>query len=65
MLKAALEEELTNLIHTNAKDLLNEIYYNLRLNVSDAERQNFYDRVVKKMTLAIDKNGNIRIKLPS
>ena len=65
MLKTALEEELTNLIHTNAKDLLNEIYYNLRLNVSDAEKQNFYDRVVKKMTLVIDKNGNIHIKLPS
>lgn len=64
MLTTALEEETKKLLNTNAKLLVNTIYSNLRLDVSEAEKQNFYDKVVKKMKLVIEKDGTMRIKLP-
>ena len=34
------------------------------MEVDEAEKKNFYDRYVKKMTLAIDKDGIMTIKIP-
>ena len=34
------------------------------MEVDEAEKKNFYDRYVKKMTLAIDKDGMMTIKIP-
>ena len=34
------------------------------MEVDEAEKKNFYDKYVKKMTLAIDKDGMMTIKIP-
>ena len=65
MLRTALQAEMNKFIDANAKTIMDAIYYNLRMSVTEAEKQNFYDRVVKKMTLMIDKNGIIRINIPA
>lgn len=64
MLRTALESQMNILVNANAITILNDIYHQLRLSATDAEKQNFYDKVIKKMTLSIDKDGNMSIRLP-
>lgn len=64
MLTTALEAEVGELLNVSAKELLDSIYTKLRLSVSTTEKQNFYERVVKKMTLSIDKDGKMSINVP-
>ena len=64
MLRTALQAEMDRLMDANAKTIMDEIYYNLRMSVTEAEKQNFYAKVIKKMTLSIDKDGEMKIKLP-
>ena len=52
------------MMNVNAKELLDSIYLKLRLNVFQTEKQDFYDKVVKKMTLSMDKDGKMSINVP-
>lgn len=66
--KAVLLSELRKLIDgaisLNAPNLLDDLYTVCRISASDAEKQNFYDRYIKKLSLIIDESGDFRIKIP-
>ena len=64
MLRTALQAEMDRLMDANAKTIMDEIYYNLRMSGTEAEKLNFYSKVIKKMTLSIDKDGEMKIELP-
>lgn len=64
MLRSALEKEVKNIVNIDTKKLLEDIYFNLRMEVSEGEKQNFYNKYIKKMTLTIDNDGVMKIKIP-
>ena len=64
MLRSALEKEIGNIVNIDTKKLLEDIYFNLRMEVSEGEKQNFYNKYIKKMTLTIDNDGVMKIKIP-
>ena len=43
--------------------LLDDIFTTLRLEISDAEKQNFYKKYIQSMTLHIDKDGIMKIRV--
>lgn len=47
----------------NITDMMEEVYRSTRVNMTDAEKQQFIDKYIKPMNLVIDKDGNISIKL--
>lgn len=64
MLLSSLEEQVGNLVQIDTQKLLEDIYLNLRLEATQAEKQNFYNKYIKKMTLTIDKDMIMKIKIP-
>ena len=64
MLRSALEKEIGNIVNIDTKKLLEDIYFNLRMEVSEGEKQNFYNKYIKKMTLTIDNDGIMKIRIP-
>ena len=65
ILRSTLEEKVGSLVNIDTKELVNNIFRELYMEVDEAEKKNFYDRYVKKMTLAIDKDGMMTIKIPN
>ena len=53
--------EKTLAVDTNA--LIEDIIRNLRMDVSAAEKSNYYSKYIRKMRLEIDDNGILRIKV--
>ena len=64
ILRSTLEDKVGSLVNIDTKNLVNEIFFDLYMDVDDAEKKNFYDKYIKKMTLSIDKNGIMKIKIP-
>lgn len=62
MLKA-LKKRLEEKVSFSIKDLLEECYYETRADYSDAEKKQFYDKYVRKLSLVIDNDGNVRAEL--
>ena len=59
-----LEARMKSLIEVDTKKLTDDIFTTLRMDISDAEKQHFYKKYIQGMTLGIDKDGIMRIKIP-
>ena len=64
---AALNMELNRMLHEqvnfNAKNLFKQALHNARLNLSPAEKQQFYNRHIRQMTLKIEDDGSVSVEL--
>ena len=58
-----LESRVKDLIEINTNELLDDIFTTLRMEISDAERQNFYKKYIQSMSLHIDKDGVMKIRI--
>lgn len=58
-----LESRVKNLVEINTNELLDDIFTSLRMEISDAERQNFYKKYIQSMSLHIDKEGVMKIRI--
>lgn len=54
---------IDNSIHLNVNDMFDAALRNTRIEMSPAERKQFYEKHIRNMTLAIDENGNVTIEL--
>ena len=50
-------------VHLNVNDMFDAALRNTRIEMSPAERRQFYEKHIKHMTLTIDENGNVSIEL--
>ena len=64
VLHSELESRVKDLVEINAHELVEDIFSTLRLEISEAEKQNFYKKYIQGMQLHIDKEGIMRIKIP-
>lgn len=58
-----LESRVKDLIEIDTNQLLDDIFTTLRMEISDAERQNFYKKYIQSMSLHIDKEGVMKIRV--
>ena len=58
-----LKRSLAEKVELNILDLLDDVCRRTRADMSTAERQQFYDRYIKPMRLAIDPDGTVRVQL--
>lgn len=62
-LQEALKEKLEHALSLNAHTLLETVYRNCRIQASETEQKNFYDRYLRTLQLAIDGDGNYHITM--
>lgn len=58
-----LESRVKDLIELDTYQLLDDIFTTLRMDISEAEKQNFYKKYIQSMSLQIDKDGIMRIRI--
>ncbi len=58
-----LESRVKDLIEIDTNQLLDDIFTTLRMEISEAERQNFYKKYIQSMSLHIDKEGIMKIRV--
>ena len=58
-----LEKYLPDLLYLNAKELVQHIYQEARIEASEREIQNFYNKYIKTLRLKIDDNGTVGIEV--
>ena len=58
-----VKRALDTQVQFNIQDILGEAYCQTRANLSTAERRQFYERYIKPMRFAIDKDGNVSVQL--
>ena len=51
---------IDNTVHLNVNDMLDAALRNTRIEMSPAERKQFYEKHIRNMTLVIDQNGNVQ-----
>ena len=56
---------LDSSFHLNVNDMMEEAYRATRAEMSDVEKQQFYNKYIKPMHLVIDNEGNVSIELKS
>lgn len=61
VLNYELHKHIDNLFELNANMLVDEVFTQCRLEASEAERNNFYDKFIKTLKLKIDSNGRMYI----
>lgn len=54
---------IDNSVHLNVNDMFDAALRNTRIEMSPAERRQFYEKHIRHMTLTIDENGNASIEL--
>ena len=54
---------IDNSVHLNVNDMFDAALRNTRIEMSPAERRQFYEKHIRHMTLTIDENGNVSIEL--
>lgn len=59
-----LVDRMKSLVEIDTQQLTNDIFTTLRMEISDAEKQHFYKKYIQGMTLHIDRDGIMRIKIP-
>ena len=64
VLLTELRERMAKLVNLNATDLVNSIFLSCRVDASEAEKKNFYDRYIKKLTMMIDESDTLKIRIP-
>ena len=55
---------MKSLLEVDTRKLTDDIFTTLRMDISEAEKQHFYKKYIQGMTLSIDKDGIMRIKIP-
>ena len=50
-------------VHLNVNDMFNTALMNTRIEMAPAEKQQFYDKYIKQMSLSIAENGDVSIDL--
>lgn len=63
MFVSALKDEMEKTLAVDTNALIEDIIRNLRMDVSAAEKSNYYSKYIRKMRLEIDDNGILRIKV--
>lgn len=63
VLFAEMERWIYNCVHLNVNDMLDTALRNTRIIMTPAEKNQFYERYIKQMTLTIDENGDVQLKL--
>ncbi|MGN1098422.1 MAG: NYN domain-containing protein, partial [Clostridia bacterium] len=58
-----LEDRLKNSINLNANTLLSDIYRDCRITASETEKQSFYNRYLKTLSLQLDENGDFHLAI--
>ncbi len=58
-----LEKYLPDILYLNGKELVKQIYVETRINATEKEMQNFYNRYVKTLRLKVDPEGNFSIEI--
>lgn len=61
VLNYELHKHIDVLINMNANTLLEDVFTQCRLEASEAERKNFYDKFIKSLRLKIDSDGRMYI----
>lgn len=63
VLHSELVSRVKDLLQINAQEMMDDIFTTLRMDISDAEKQNFYKKYIQSMQLHIDKDGVMKIKV--
>lgn len=58
-----LESRVKDLIEIDTNELLDNIFTTLRMDISEAEKQNFYKKYIQSMSLHINKDGIMKIRV--
>ena len=61
-LQEELKGQLEQALNLNAHTLLETVYRNCRIQASETEQKNFYDRYLRTLQLTMDADGNYVIK---
>ena len=61
VLDTELKKRLDSMLDINAKELLNAVYKASRVDHSDSEKANYYNKHIKSLRLFIDDDGKMRI----
>ena len=65
-MKAALAEMyrwIDNSVRLNVNDIFDAALRNTRIEMSQAERRQFFDKYIRSMSLRIDEEGNVSVEL--
>ncbi len=54
---------IDNSVHLNVNEMFNAALANTRIEMSDAERRQFFERHIRHMTLNINENGDVNLEL--
>ena len=64
VLHSELVSRVGDIVNINTREMVEDIFTTLRMDISDAEKQNFYKKYIQGMQLHIDKDGVMKIKVP-
>lgn len=59
----ALNQTLSRAIHLNVNEMFDNALHATRISMTPAERQQFYEKHIRQMSLAIDPEGNVTLEL--
>jgi len=54
---------LDQVLHLNVNDMLSHALESTRIEMSTNEKQRFYDKHIRSMSVVIDDEGNVRLEL--
>ncbi len=54
---------VNDIAYLNGKELVEQLYTETRINATDAEKENFYKRYIKTLSLKCDADGNFTIEI--
>ena len=63
VLHSELVSRVKDLVCIDTNEMLSDIFQTLRMDISEAEKQNFYKKYIQSMQLHIDKDGIMKIKV--
>ncbi len=63
VLHSELVSRVKDLVCIDTNEMLNDIFNTLRMDISEAEKQNFYKKYIQSMQLHIDKDGIMKIRV--
>ena len=63
MFVSALKEEVEGIVNIDTKELCDGIIRNLRMDISSTERNNYYNKYIRRLRLEIDDEGVMRIRV--
>ena len=64
LLRTELKERVSDAVNIDTKKLTEEIYTALRIELTDSEKKSFYQKYIQGLSLYVDKDGIMKIKIP-